>query len=158
MTLQILLNLLIGLVWMLLHDLWDAGTFTVGFFLGGVIIFLTRRFFPTPFYGKKLWAILILFYLFIRELIKSTVVVMKQVTKPKLTIEPGIFRMQTTLKSEWEITLLSTLITLTPGSVVMEVAPDEGRIYVHAMDATEFKESIMKTKKVFEDAISEVTS
>ena len=158
MTLQVLLNLVVGLVWMLLHDRWDAQTFIVGCFIGFIILFLMRRFFPTPFYGKKLWAVVKLMFLFIWELVLSTFVVVRQVTRPKLMIEPGIFKMETRLKSEWEITLLSMLITLTPGSVVMEVAPEDGRLYIHAMDATEFRTSIMRTKTVFENAILEVTS
>ena len=158
MTLQVLLNLVIGLVWMLLHDRWDAQTFSVGCLIGFFIIFMMRRFFPTPFYGRKLWALVKLTYLFILELILSTFVVVRQVIRPKLNIEPGIFKVETKLKSEWEITLLSVLITLTPGSVVMEVAPEDGRLYIHAMDANEFKTSIMKSKTVFENAILEVTS
>lgn len=158
MTLQILLNLIIGLVWMLLHDRWDAETFTIGYLIGLLFIFALRRFFPTTFYMRKCWAILKLFFLFIIELVKSTIVVVRQVARPKLNIEPGIFKVQTKLKSDWEITLLSKLITLTPGSVVMEVAPAEGIMYIHAMDASEFKNSIMESKRIFEDAILEVTS
>ena len=158
MTLQILLNLVVGLVWMLLHDRWDAQTFSFGCLIGFITIFLMRRFFPTPFYGRKLWAIVKLLYLFILELFLSTFVVVRQVTRPKLNIEPGIFKLQTKLKSDWEITLLSMLITLTPGSVVMEAAPEEGLLYIHAMDATEFQTSIMKSKTTFENAILEVTS
>jgi multicomponent Na+:H+ antiporter subunit E len=142
---------------MLLHDRWNAGTFAIGFFIGFLFIFGLRRFFPTPFYGKKSWAILKLIYLFILELLKSTIVVIRQVTRPKLNIEPGIFKVTTNLTSDWEITLLSALITLTPGSVVMEVAPADGTMYIHAMDASEFKNSIMKTKTMFEEAILEVT-
>lgn len=157
MTLQILLNLLIGLVWMLLHDRWDAATFAVGYAIGLLFIFGMRRFFPTRFYGKTCWAIIKLLYLFIVELVKSTVVVMRQVLRPRLNIEPGIFKVKTSLKSDWEITLLSSLVTLTPGSVVMEVAPEEGILYIHAVDATDFQNSIIETKKVFEKAIAEVT-
>lgn len=158
MTLQIVLNLLIGLVWMLLHDSWNAETFALGYLIGLLFIFGLKRFFPSEFYGKKCWAILKLLYLFLVELMKSTIVVIRQVTRPKLNIEPGIFKVQTKLKSDWEITLLSKLITLTPGSVVMEVAPDVGILYIHAMDASEFKNSIMASKRLFEDAILEVTS
>lgn len=157
MTQQILLNLVIGILWMLLHDRWDANTFVTGYAIGLLIIFGLRRFFPNPFYGKRIWAILKLLYLFIRELVKSTIVVIRQVAGPRLTIEPGIFKIQTKLKNDWEITLLSMLITLTPGSVVMEVAPEEGMLYIHAMDATEFHSSITESKRIFEEAILEVT-
>lgn len=158
MTLQILINLTIACVWMLLHDQWNPESFIVGYLIGLLFIFGLRRFFPTTFYGKRLWAILHLFYLFNLELFKSTIVVARQVTRPKLNVEPGIFKVKTTLTKDWEITLLSMLITLTPGSVVMEVIPNEGILYIHAMDATEFKGSIMDSKRIFEKAIMEVTN
>lgn len=142
---------------MLLHDQWNFGTFAVGYLIGYLFIFGMRRFFPGPFYGKRSWAILKLTYLFIVELIKSTIVVIRQVTRRRLDVQPGIFKVQTTLTSDWEITLLSALITLTPGSVVMEVAPEERTMYIHAMDAEEFRSSIMNSKRIFEKAISEVT-
>lgn len=156
-TLQILLNLLIGTVWMLLHDRWDANSFAIGYLVGMLIIFFMRRYFPDPFYVKRLWAIVKLVYLFIRELVLSTIVVIRQVTRPRLNIRPGIFKFTTVLRNDWEITLLSMLITLTPGSVVMEVSPEDGIVYVHAMDADEFERGIMASKRVFEKAILEVT-
>lgn len=156
LTFQILLNLLIAMVWMLLHDAWDTLTFAVGYGIGMIFIFSLRRFFPTPFYGRKCWAILKLFWLFNIELLKSSLVVIGQVTRPKLNIEPGIFKVSTVMKTDWEITLLSCLITLTPGSVVMEVSTEEQIMYIHAMDSSEFKTSIMKSKHVFEQAIIKV--
>jgi len=97
-----------------------------------------------------------LFLLFIVELFKSNVVVIMQVIRPKLNIQPGIFRSETKLKTDFEITLLSALLTLTPGSVVMEIDPEAGVMFIHAMDATEFRTSITKTMHKFEKAIIEV--
>ncbi|WP_328803706.1 Na+/H+ antiporter subunit E [Paenibacillus puerhi] len=155
-TTQILLNLLIAFVWMLLNESWNVMIFSIGYAIGFLIIFLMRRFFPVHFYGRKIISIIKLFSLFILELLKSSVVVMIQVMRPKLTIQPGIFRSDTILKSDWEITLLSTLLTLTPGSVVMEIDPKAGVLYIHAMDVNEFRTSISKTKDKFEKAIIEV--
>jgi multicomponent Na+:H+ antiporter subunit E len=156
MTSQILINILIAVTWMLLHEAWSVPVFVLGYLIGAIIIFGLRRFFPESFYGRKVWAILKLFYLFIVELVKSSIIVIGQIIRPKLNIEPGIFRTETILKTDWEITLLSALVTLTPGSVVMEVDPRQGIMYIHAMDAAEFKGSIMKSKRVFEEAIIEV--
>ena len=157
MTLQILFNLIIGLVWMLLHDEWNFISFVIGYFIGTVIIYGMRRFFPTPFYMKRLWAIIKLLYLFVKELVLSTLVVARELIRPNLTIRPGIFRVETKLRSDLEITLLSTLLTLTPGSVVMEVAPADGVMYIHAMDMEMMDSGIMKSMRIFEDAILEVT-
>ncbi len=156
MTTQILLNLLIAMVWMLLHDEWSTLTFAIGFLLGFLIIYSFRRFFPTPFYGRKLWAILKLIYLFGIDLILSSVVVIGQVIRPRLNIQPGIFKMETKLKTEWELAMLVNLLTLTPGSVVMEIAPEEGMLYVHTMDLKTNEQSVRKTKNKLEDVIIEV--
>lgn len=156
MTMQILLNLLIAMTWMLLHDSWNMLTFVIGFILGAFIIFAMRRFFPTPFYGLKLWSILKLLGLFCSELLVSSVVVIGQIIRPRLNIRPGIFRMKTRMRNEWELTMLANLMTLTPGSVILEIAPDEGILYVHAMDVPSMKKGILRTKDRFENVIIEV--
>jgi len=153
MTTQILLNLLIAFMWMLLNESWNIVIFAVGYIIGFFIILSMRRFFPTPFYGRKIAAITYLFVLFIVELVKSSVSVIIEVIRPKLRIKPGIFRTETILESDFEITLLITLITLTPGSVVMEVDQKARVMYIHAMDADSYHNSIMKTKQKFERAI-----
>lgn len=157
LTFQILLNLIVAIVWMLFHNEWNALTFSVGYLIGLFFIFALRRFFPRPFYAIKLWSATKLVWLFVMELVVSTFVVIGQVTRPRLNVRPGIFRVTTKLKSEWEITVLSNLITLTPGSVVMEVDPDNGVLYIHAMDADEFNQGILESKRNFEDAITEVS-
>jgi len=156
MTHQILLNLLIALVWMLLNESWNAAVFGMGYVIGFFIILSMRRFFPAPFYGRKIKSILHLFALFSVELIKSSVVVIRQVTRPKLTIQPGIFRSETVLKTDMEITLLSALLNLTPGSVVMEIDPKAGVMFIHAMDITEFRKSFTRTQRKYEKSIMEV--
>lgn len=155
-TTQILLNLLIAFVWMLLNESWNIVVFGIGYAIGFFVIFLMRRFFPEQFYGRKINFIIKLFLLFTFELLKSSVVVIMQVTRPKLNIQPGIFRSETALKTDLEITLLSTLLNLTPGSVVMEIDPEAGVIFIHAMDVTAFRNGITQTQHKFEKAIMEV--
>lgn len=158
MPFQIMLNLLIAATWMFLNDTWSIVTFFIGYVIGMFFILFMRRFFPgRKFYGVKLFAIVKLFLLFIRELMKSSYIVLKQITARKITVQPGIFKLKTDLTSDMEITLLSSLITLTPGSVVMEVDPAEGILYIHAMDIVENEESVTKTKIMFEKAIMGVT-
>lgn len=156
MTTQILINLLIAITWMLLNEEWDVVSFGAGYFIGFAIIASMRRFFPAPFYGRKMIAVIKLFLLFVVELFKSSVVVLKEVIRPTLKIKPGIFRSETILDSDFEITLLVTLLTLTPGSVVMEIDPKAKVMFIHAMDADDFHNNIQRTKSRFEKAIIEV--
>ena len=154
---QILLNLFITFLWMFLQDQWTFFTFITGYLVGMIILIFIRRFFKGQLYIYKVWAILKLFAVFIYELIISGFFVIKHVLRPKVDVTPGIFRLDVDLEGEVEVTLLSLLITLTPGSVVMEVTPDGKALYVHALDLPDSKISVKKSQKVFEKAIKDVT-
>src|SRR5699024_12591069 len=65
--------------------------------------------------------------------------VLKTILTPKLDLKPGIFRYETVLRGEWEVPLIALLLTLTPGSVVMEVMPEGNVFYVHAMEIEKYR-------------------
>ncbi|WP_026909055.1 Na+/H+ antiporter subunit E [Paucisalibacillus globulus] len=157
MPFQILVNIFIAFLWMFFQDEWNFLSFLSGYFVGLIILFFMRRFFQKPFYIFFVWAALKLLFVFTRELISSAIVVIGQILRPKINITPGIFRIDTDLEGDVEITLLSLLICLTPGSVVMEVTPDGKSLYVHAMDIPDSKESVLKSQIIFERAIKDVT-
>lgn len=159
MRAQMLLNIMIAFLWMLLIDEDELRftTFFAGYLVGMVIIFLMHRFFGTRFYLRRFYACLKLLFAFISELIQSSILVLKQILSPQLKIQPGIFRYETVLRSDFEITLISLLLTLTPGSVVMEVMPEGNVLYVHAMDVENERDAILSQLKNFEKAIMEVT-
>ena len=132
-------------------------TFFAGFLVGIGIIFFMHRFFGTQFYLRRVYSTIKLLLIFIRELTQSSVIVLKQILSPKLKIKPGIFKYETVLKSDVEVTMLSLLLTLTPGSVVMEVSPEGNVLYIHAMDVEESKDALLSQLGNFEKAIMEVT-
>lgn len=154
---QILLNLIIAGVWMFLHDAWNVASFSVGYVLGLILLFAMRHFFPERFYAARFIAIIKLIVLFLKELVVSSIIIIQQITRRELDIAPGVIKLETPLRGEWEITTLSCLITLTPGSVVLETCPEQGILYVHAMDIPKGKNMIIETQKKFEKAIMEVT-
>ena len=142
---------------MLLQDKWSFPSFFAGYLVGIVILFCVRRFFAKSFYLGKAFSLVKLLYVFFRELVSSTILVMKQVTRSRIDVKPGIFALKTSLKGEWEIPILALLLSLTPGSVVIEISPDKKTFFIHAMDMEESKKSIIHAKNVFEKAIKEVT-
>ncbi|WP_170008044.1 Na+/H+ antiporter subunit E [Bacillus fonticola] len=155
MAFQILLNVLLAFVWMLLQVSFDGATFVIGYLLGLFILFVFRRFFPSRFYIGRVIAIVHLLLVFLKELVLSNVDVLKLVLKPKLDIQPGIFALPIEVKKDWEITVLANLITLTPGTLVIDV--DDGILYVHAVDLPNVEEAIQGIKDSFERLIREVS-
>jgi len=155
---QFILNLFIALLWLLFKDEPKStlSTFNTGFIVGIGILYLMHRFFGTRFYLIRLVKILKLALVFFRELIVSGFVVMKQVLTPNLNITPGIFKYKTILEKDWEVTALALLLTLTPGSVVMEVSESGDELYIHAMDIGQ-KEDLIRSLGRFETVILEVS-
>lgn len=156
---QFLLNIAIALLWMLFQDedQFQFITFVEGYVVGIAILFLMHRFFGDRFYLTRVFAVIKLVFLFISELLHSSYFVLKQIVRPKINIQPGIFRYETDLSGEWEVPLLAMLLTLTPGSVVMEVVPEGNAFYVHAMDIEQSKDMLLQSLAKFEKAIKGVT-
>lgn len=156
---QFLLNIAIALLWMLFQDedQFQFITFVEGYVVGIAILFLMHRFFGDRFYLTRVFAVIKLVFLFISELLHSSYFVLKQILRPKINIQPGIFRYETDLSGEWEVPLLAMLLTLTPGSVVMEVVPEGNAFYVHAMDIEQSKDMLLQSLAKFEKAIKGVT-
>ncbi|SET65747.1 multicomponent Na+:H+ antiporter subunit E [Salinibacillus kushneri] len=157
MALQIIFNLIIAFMWMFLEEQYQFTTFLLGYLVGILLLFLLRRFIPDTFYLRHVFKMIRLFFLFVKELILSNLTILKHVYKPKLNVKPGIFALPTELNSQWEITLLANLISLTPGTLSIAVSNDYQYIYVHAMDIPDVEQEIRSIKDTFEKAILEVT-
>lgn len=123
--------------WVMLNGDMDADTLVVGvlaalaitlLFGRGLAIFAEFRFGP-----RALLATLQYFIYFISELVKSNVKLAGIVLSPALPINPGIVKVRTHLKSRMGRLLLANSITLTPGTLTVEL---EGEwLYVHWVTA-----------------------
>lgn len=78
-----------------------------------------------------------LLVLFARELALSAWKVAVLVATPKMALKPGIFAFPLTVDRDFEITLLANLITLTPGTLSVDVSDDRRVLYVHAIDCSD---------------------
>ncbi|MCP3030392.1 Na+/H+ antiporter subunit E [Halobacillus sp. A1] len=157
MPYQIVLNIIIAVMWMFLSETYNFTTFLVGYLIGILMLVVLQRFIPDTFYMQRVFSVIKLILLFVRELLLSNIDIVKLVYKPKLDMKPGIFELPIDLKSNWEITLLANLISLTPGTLSLDVSEDYSKIYVHAMDIPDVEASVTEIKETFEKAIMEVT-
>lgn len=157
MAFQIMLNFFIALLWMFLTISFNASTFIVGFLLGALMLWITQGFFPGRFYMNRVWAVIKLITLFLKELVMANIQVLFLIVQPKMPIKPAIFALPTVLEKDWEITLLSNLITLTPGTLVIDISPDSKTLYIHALHYDDADEAIESIKNTFEKAIQEVS-
>ncbi len=90
---------------------------------------------------------------FLWELIIANLQVMLIVIRPNLSIQPGIFAFKTRCKSPLGITSLANSITLTPGTLSIDVSDESEIIYVHTLDSKDLKEMKIRIQKRLEDPI-----
>lgn len=95
--------------------------------------------------------VFILYYL--RELVISSLFVAWDIITPKDLMKPGFVEVPIDLKSDTSIIMLANLISMTPGSLTVDMTPDRKKIYVHAMYLYDREKFIAKIKNELEDRI-----
>ena len=83
-----------------------------------------------------------LLLLFLRELILSALKVAWLVIQPKPRLRPAIIAYPLTVTTDAQITLLANMITLTPGTLSIDVSADRKTLFIHAIDI-ESKEALI---------------
>lgn len=131
----VLFVILLG-VWFLLNGNFEIVTIISGIIISGLlsVIFCTKCdiFSDVKYTPKAFLYFIIYFFVFIIELIKSNLDVARRVLTPSLPINPGIVEVKTKLKSKIGRIILANSITLTPGTLTIEIKGD--RLFIHWID------------------------
>lgn len=128
-----LLNTGLALGWAALTGSFTLPSLLVGFGIGYAALWVARPLFDETVYFERVWRMLRLVGLFIYELIVSSVQVVWDVITPTHLSRPGIIAVPLDAESDGEIFLVSNLISLTPGTLSLDVSPDRRTLYVHGM-------------------------
>ena len=127
-------NILISLLWALLTGQLSVGNLATGFLLGYLALTLL---YPSPDqknpYFHKSMQLVRFTLLFLRELLVSTWRVAQDVVKPLPFMRPGVIGIPLDAETDLEITMLANIISLTPGTLSLDVSPDRKTLYIHAM-------------------------
>ena len=152
----ILINLLLAFAWAAVSGDVSLINVAFGFVLGGICLALIRDQLRSGHHFRRiLWAA-DLSVRFVWELIKSSVNVAIIVLSPRRVLQPAIIAYPLDVRSDAEITLLANLITLTPGTLSIDVSEDTTTLYVHAIDAPDTAAVIDDIKSSFEWRIARV--
>jgi multicomponent Na+:H+ antiporter subunit E len=128
-----LTNLLLALVWALLRGSVDVANLGAGFVLGFLALLWLR---PSPragHYTRKLPQAIGLGLFVVWELSLSTWRVALDVVTPRPRRRCAIVAVPLDAETDAEITVLANLITLTPGSISVDLSDDRRTLYVHGM-------------------------
>lgn len=157
---QIGLNVMIAFLWVLFQDedAFRLTTFVTGYIIGIVVIYIVHKFFDQEFYPKKIWVSIKFLAVYLYQLLTATISITNYVLFKTNQMDPGLVTYETQLDKDWEITFLTILIIITPGSTVIRVNRRPSIFLIHAIDTTEKeKKSLLKSIKQYEELIVEVT-
>lgn len=140
------------LIWVFLTGDFAFSSFAFGFILSFFILWIISRKFKKgqAKYYVILPRILSFVGFFIWELIKANIQVAYEVITPHYNMKPGIVKVPLDAKTDMEITFLANLITLTPGTLSLDVSTDRKVLYVHTMYMDDKQEFINDIKNGFE--------
>jgi multicomponent Na+:H+ antiporter subunit E len=131
------MNILLAVIWASLTGSFSFANFVLGFLLGSLALYLIRDQVGSLGYFRRARQILSLAFLFLIELVLSAWRVAVLVMSPRMDLKPGIFAYPLRVTRDFEITMLANLITLTPGTLSVDVSDDRRILYVHAIDCSD---------------------
>ncbi len=150
------LSLLLLIVWLLMNNSVSAGQILLGVIFAVVIPMGTssmRK--QQPTLKKPVTAVKYLLML-MGDIIVSNVEVAIQVLGPVRKITPGFIAVPLDITHDLPITLLASSISLTPGTVSIEVSEDKQWLYVHVLNLVDEAETIANIKQRYESPLKEI--
>ena len=128
------INILLTLVWSGLLGGITVENLVSGFLFSYLILYFVTRGLRghDRYFGRvPRLAKFVVYYLW--ELLKSNAIIAYDVLTPTHHMKPGVIGIPLEAKTDLEITVLANLITMTPGTLSLDVSPDRKTLYVHAM-------------------------
>jgi len=153
----LLLNILLALAWVALTGQFTPLNLAFGFALGYVMLWIAQRTGKPHGYFTRVWQVLGFIAFFLWEMVKANLQVTYHILAPRGKMRPAVIAVPLDVRTDVEIALLANLITLTPGTLSLDVSADRRVIYIHSItlgdETDQFRRQI---KEGFERRVLEV--
>jgi multicomponent Na+:H+ antiporter subunit E len=146
-------NFILALVWAATTEEFSARNFGIGFLLGFALLYATRKVLYSSDYFRNIREVVELVWFFIKELVLSNIRMAYYTVMPLNRMRPGVIAVPLEPMSDVELTVLSNLLTLTPGTLSLDVSRDNRTLYIHVMWFSDADEVRREIKRGFESAV-----
>lgn len=154
---------LLAFVWAALQGSFSIYNLLLGAALGFVIVWFMSPLYDLSDTGDPVfdsiwtarpvlrgWRFIVLVGVFLKELVLSGLRVAREVLRPTLRIQPGVIAYPLDVQTGREITALANLISLTPGTLSLDVSNDRSTLFIHSIfvsdeEASEVRNQIKRT-------------
>jgi multicomponent Na+:H+ antiporter subunit E len=148
-------NTLLAGTWMALTSA-SASNLVAGFVLGYAVLWMAPGLSQRTSYFRKPVQLVRFAGFFLGELALATARVSYDVLTPTEYMRPAVIGIPLDAETDAEIATLAILITLTPGTLALDVSSDRKTLYVHAMYVTDPEALRREIKRGFERRVLEL--
>jgi multicomponent Na+:H+ antiporter subunit E len=150
------LNLLLALVWMFLSGTFSVGGLIAGFAIGFLSLAILQPVVGSRGYVQGVFGVMRLLVIYLIELFIAAVQLARDILRPDPPIRGGFLQYDASHLSPGKTVLLSNMLSLTPGTLTVDIDDDGDILYIH----TVYAHDIDKTRRgidLFADLIQGVT-
>ncbi|MGO2240867.1 MAG: Na+/H+ antiporter subunit E [Halomonas sp.] len=127
-------NLLLGLAWVLLSGDFTGLNLLIGLIFGYItLVLIEPQLDSLKGYPARVPRFVGFIGFFLKELIQANLRVAFDILTPPWHMKPGVIALPLSARTEMEITMVANLISLTPGTLSLDVSDDRKVLYIHAM-------------------------
>lgn len=144
------------ILWMLLGNEWSAAQALLGLFVAWLVPVLMRPFWQ-PALRVRHPLLLIAFLMRMQvDIIRANWGVARRILGSMGELRPAFVEVPLDVRNEFVITVLTSVISLTPGTVVADVSPDRRRLLVHTLDTRDPAALVNEIKERYERRLMEI--
>jgi multicomponent K+:H+ antiporter subunit E len=154
-----LLSLLLLACWLWLNNTLEPGHLLLGAVLGVGIPYVTRRFWPEPLVIRHPLRVVEYAAVVLYDIVVANLQVAAIILGPLSRLRPAFVRVPLDLHTDFAVTVLASTVTLTPGTVSVEIEDDGagGRVLVfHALRCLDADDMVRTIKQRYERRLKEI--
>ena len=151
-----LLNIFLALGFSAVLGQLNLSGFIAGFVVGYLALWLSKPLYGNTRYFERLPKVLGLITYFGKELLISNLKVLWDVITPRHISRPGIIALPLDARTDAEIMLVANLISLTPGTLSLDLSEDRRLLYIHVMFLDDIDQTRRQIKQGLEKRVLEV--
>lgn len=151
-----MLTLLLAGIWLLLNNTLAGGHVVLGLFLGWAIPLLVSGFLIEVPRVRKPLKLCRFILIVLCDIVAANIQVARLVLGPKEKLRPAFIVMPMRIENEFVLAVLTSIVSLTPGTVSAGLSPDHKSLLMHALDAPDREEIVTSVQNRYEAALLEI--
>lgn len=150
------LTLLLAMLWLMLNNTLNVGHLLLGLLLGWAIPLLVQGFLiDLPAVRRPLKLCLFCVKVFY-DIVLANLHVAKLVLGPQEKLQPAFVEVPMAIEHPFVLAMLTSIISLTPGTVSAALRPDHKILLIHALDAPDIEALAAEVKNRYETPLLEI--